>query len=153
MVTEEQVQQRIQQALEAELERELNARIAAVSIKSPQFWPDKTRLWFAQAEVQFEIKGITVEKTKFNHVVQMLDSKTATQDMDVIETPDATNPYTVLKQRLTKAFTLSDSEKATRIIDMGGLGDRTPSQCLADMLQFVPQNEATDPGFLFPEQR
>ena len=151
MATEEQVQQRIQEALNAEREREQNARIAAVSIKLPQFWPDKTRFWFAQAEAQFETKGITVEKTKFNHVVQMLDSKTATQAMDVIETPDATNPYTVLKQRLTKAFTLSDSEKAARIIDMSGLGDRTPSQCLADMLQLVPQNEAADPGFLFRE--
>ena len=62
MATEEQVQQRIQQALQAERERELNARIAAVSIKLPKFWPDKTRFWFAQAEVQFKTKGITVEK-------------------------------------------------------------------------------------------
>ena len=151
MATEEQVQQWIQEALNAEHEREQNAWIAAASIKLPQFWPDKTRVWFAQAEAQFETKGIMVEKTKFNHVVQMLDSKTATQAMNVIEIPDATNPYMVLKQRLTKAFTLSDSEKAARIIDMSGLGDRTPSQCLADMLQLVPQDEVADPGFLFRE--
>ena len=81
----------------------------------------------------------------------MLDSKTATQAIDVIETLDAANLHTVLKQRLTKAFTFSDSEKAARIIHMSGLSDRTPSQCLADMLQLVPQNEATNPGFLFRE--
>ena len=147
MASEAQIQEQINQALEAER----NSRIAAVSVKLPQFWPDKTRFWFAQAEAQFETKGITVEKTKFSHVVQMLDSKTATQALDIIETPDPTEPYTVLKNQLTKAFSLSDSEKASRIIDMNGLGDRTPSQCLADMLQLVPQAHAADPGFLFRE--
>ena len=34
---------------------------------------------------------------------------------------------------------------------MAWLGDQTPSQCLADMLQFVPAGEAVDPGFLFRE--
>ena len=32
---------------------------------------------------------------------------------------------------------------------MGGLGDRTPSQCLNNMLLLVPEAEAQDPGFLF----
>ena len=149
MATEAQIQERINQALQVEKEREQNAWLAAVSVKLPQFWPDKTKFWFAQAEAQFETKGITVEKTKFSYVVQMLDSKTATQAMDIIETPDPATPYTALKNRLTKVFTLSVSEKASRIIDMAGLGDRTPSQCLADMLQLVPNGE--DPGFLFRE--
>ena len=68
----------------------------------------------------------------------MLDSKTAEQAMDIIETPPATEPYTALKNRLTKAYSLTDSEKAGRILDMNGLGDRTPSQLVAHMLQLVP---------------
>ena len=151
MPTEEETNQRVAEAVEAERERERTARLNVVSIKLPQFWPDKTRFWFAQAEAQFHTKGITNEKTKFSHVVTMLDSKTATQAMDVIEVPDTVEPYTVLKRPLTKAYTLTDSEKAARIIDMTGLGDRTPSQCLADMLQLVPQGQAADPGFLFRE--
>ena len=125
------------------------ARVAAVSVKLPPFWPEKTRLWFAQAEAQFEVKGITVEKTKYSYVVSMLDEKTAEQAMDIIETPPAENPYTTLKNRLTKAYALSDSEKADRILDMGGLGDKTPSQALNSMLLLVPQGEAQNPGFLF----
>ena len=57
----------------------------------------------------------------------MLDSSTADQALDIHIDP-LENPYTVLKQRLTKAFAITDSEKASRIIDMDGLGDKTPSQ-------------------------
>ena len=53
------------------------AMAAAVAIKLPPFWPDKTDLWFAQAEAQFGLKSITVEKTKYFYVVTMLDSQTA----------------------------------------------------------------------------
>ena len=40
-------------------------------------------------------------------------------------------------------------EKAAKILDMDGLGDRTPSQCLTVMLNLVPTGQ--DPGFLFQE--
>ena len=151
MLTEEELKQAVAIAVEEEREKVRTAQLSAVSIKLPQFWPDKTRFWFAQAEAQFETRNITNEKTMFNHVVLVLDSKTATQALDIIENPDPTNPYTVLKERLTKAYSLSDSEKASRLIDMAGLGDRTPSQCLADMLQWVPRGQVADPGFLFRE--
>ena len=142
-------QQQVQDAINAALEADRAARLAAVSVKLPQFWPDKAKFWFAQAEAQFDTKGITVEKTKFSYVVTMLDSKTAEQAMDIIESPPAADPYTALKNRLTKVYSLSDSEKASRILDMNGLGDRTPSQCLASMLQLVPAGQ--EPGFLFRE--
>ena len=99
------------------------AMAAAVSMKLPPFWPDKTRLWFAQAEAQFTIKKITTEQTKFAYIVTMLDSNTADQALDIITEPPAA-PYTALKERLTKTFAITDSEKAARIIDMDGLGDR-----------------------------
>ena len=144
MATEVQIQERINQALDAERK----ARVATVSVKLPPFWPDKTELWFAQAEAQFDIKGITVEKTKYSYVVSMLDTKTCEQAMDIIRRlPD--NPHTSLKNRLKKAYELTNDERADRIIDMGGLGDRTPSQCLNNMLLLVPEAEAQDPGFLF----
>ena len=144
MATEAQIQERINQALDAERK----ARVATVSVKLPPFWPDKTELWFAQAEAQFDIKGITVEKTKYSYVVSMLDTKTCEQAMDIIRRlPD--NPHTSLKNRLKKAYELTNDERADRIIDMGGLRDRTPSQCLNNMLLLVPEAEAQDPGFLF----
>ena len=145
MATQEQVRA----AIDAALDADRAARAAAVSVKLPPFWPNKAKLWFAQAEAQFQVKGITAEKTMYAYVMLRLDYRTAEQAMDIIEKPPAADPYTTLKTRLTKAFALSDSEKADRILDMNGLGDKTPSQCLSSMLLLVPQAEAQDPGFLF----
>ena len=131
-------------AIEAALE---TARTSAVSVKLPPFWPDKAGLWFAQAEAQFNIKGITVDKTKFSYVVSMLDTKNAAHAMDIIETPPDNDAYGTLKTRLTTAYNISDSEKANRILNMVGLGDKTPSECLSDMLMLVPKGQ--EPGFLF----
>ena len=105
-------QAEVQEAINKALEEDRSARLAAVLIKLLQSWPDKAKLWFPQAEAQFETKGITAEKTKYSHVVTMLDSKTAEQAMDIIEIPPTTEPYTTLKNQLTKAYSLTDSEKA-----------------------------------------
>ena len=131
-----------------EVQNALGAALAAaISVKLPPFWPDKTNLWFAQAEAQFTIKNITVEKTKYSYVVSMLDSQTAAQAMDLIRAPPEVDPYKALKNHLTNAFAISDREKAAKILDMNGLGDMTPSQCLTVMLNLVPGGQ--DPGFLF----
>ena len=119
------------------------------TVKLPEFWPDNTDLWFVRADAQFRMKKVTAEQTKFDHVITMLDSKTAAQVMDILVSPPD-QPYSVLKARLTKTFALTTSEKASRILDMDGLGDRTPTQCLTIMLNWVPAEEA--PGFLFREQ-
>ena len=125
------------------------ARISAVTVKLPPFWPDKTALWFAQAEAQFLLRGITEQKTKYAHVIALLDSKTAEQAMDIIATGPGDNAYDSLKERLTGAFAVTDAEKAKILLSMTGLGDRTPSQMLNWMLQMVPTGET--PGFLFRE--
>ena len=141
MATEERVN-----ALEDKL-KAAEARVSAVSVKLPPFWPDKVKLWFAQAEAQFVIRNITVEQTRYAHVVSMLDSKSAEFAMDIIENPPPDEPYTTLKKRLTGAFAISDDEKAAKLLEMDGLGDKTPSQCLSAMLMLVPDGQ--EPGFLF----
>ena len=108
---------RIQERINAAIQQERTAHLATVSVKLPTFWPDKIRYWFALAEAQFETSRVTVEKTKFNYVVQQLDQKTASRVMDVIERPGNT-PYQALKDRLLESFTLTNKERASRIIDM-----------------------------------
>ena len=124
-----------------------DAKVSAVSVKLPTFWPDKVKLWFAQAEAQFLLRNITVDKTKYEHMITMLDSKTAELAMDIIGNPSDKDAYRALKTRLNCAFALSDDKKAKRILNMDELGDRTPSQCLSNMLTLVPEGQ--DPGFLF----
>ena len=124
--------------------------VATAQAKLPPFWPDKSEFWFAQAESQFHIKDITREVTKYHHVVAMLDTKSADLVYDIIRVPprEQDQPYTKLKARLTGALTLSNDERADRLLDMNGLGDRTPSQALQDMFKLVPDG-LEDPGFLF----
>ena len=122
------------------------AKVSAVSVKLPPFWPNKATLWFAHAEAQFHLRGITVDKTKFAHVLTMLDSTTAEYAMDIIQDPPNEDAYGALKSRLTGAYAISDDEKAERLLNMNGLGDKTPSQCLSNMLLLVPDGQ--EPGFV-----
>ena len=54
------------------IQNDADAPIGRIAVKLPQFWPDKARLWFVQAEAQFTLGKITAEKTKFAHLVTML---------------------------------------------------------------------------------
>ena len=115
------------------------AQASAVSIKLPTFWPQKVSLWFAQAEAQFQIKGISVDKTKYLYFVSMLDDSAALQIMDIIEELPEENAYNTLKTPLIAAYAITDDEKAARILDTSGLGDKVQSQLLNEMLQLVPR--------------
>ena len=132
-----ELQAALEQLKASEAARVEAARVSAVSVKLPPFWSDKTTLWFAQAEAQFALRNITEQRTKFNHVLAILDSRTAERAMDIIAAPGET-AYNDLKARLTGAFSLSDPEKADRLLDMTGLGDQTPSQRIDRMLMLVP---------------
>lgn len=120
--------------------------VAAVSLKLPTFWCKQPRTWFAQAESQFAIRGISSELTKFHYVVAAMDQETATRVLDVIEEVPAADPYTALKKRLLASFQLSEYERASALLHLPPLGDRKPSQLMDSMLGLFGQNK---PDFLF----
>ena len=62
-------------------------------MKLPAFWPDAAEVWFAQADTQFAIQNISVSKTKFYHVVMVLPQEVASQILDLIRAPPASDPY------------------------------------------------------------
>lgn len=107
--------------------------VHAVSLKLPTFWPDEPDIWFAQAESQFSIRGITTDTTKFHYVVAALDGQTARRVGDLLRAPTA-DPYADLKKRLLAAFTLSDRERAARLLDLEDLGDQKPSALVDHIL-------------------
>ena len=65
---------------------------ANVTLKLPVFWPNTAKVWFAQADVQFAIKTITVSKTKFYHAVASLPQDVSAQILDLIRAPPAGDP-------------------------------------------------------------
>lgn len=120
----------------------------AVTVKLPDFWTTRPLIWFAQAEAQFQLRNITQESTRFYYVVAALDANTAERVQDLVVTPPTDNPYTALKQRLTQAFSLSDRERAARLLDLDDLGDRKPSAYADYILGLAGQR---DTGFLLRE--
>lgn len=125
------------------------AEANAVSIKLPTFWPQHAQIWFAQAEAQFQIKGITTDLTKYSYLTASLDQDTAVRVLDILTNPPAANKYDTLKARLTDTYTLSEREAASRILDINGLGDSKPSELMDKMLALVPSGK--EPGFLLKE--
>ncbi|KAG8225236.1 hypothetical protein J437_LFUL009806 [Ladona fulva] len=47
--------------------------VAKISFSAPAFWPERVELWFSYLEVQFELSGITNDRSKFNHVVAAVE--------------------------------------------------------------------------------
>ena len=79
----------------------------AVSLKLPTFWTSQPEVWFAQAEAQFNLRGITADDTKYYYVLAALDQDTATRLLDLINQPPRENKYKTLKDRLVDSFGLS----------------------------------------------
>ena len=109
------------------------AALAAVALKLPKIWPKNIDLWFTQVEAQFALKNITVDETKFNHVVAVLDEDSAQKVASVISSPPPNNKYEALKTRLTQRCGLSDLERAQLLLHLQGLGDLRPSELLTKM--------------------
>ena len=89
---------------------------SAISLKLPPFWPSDPDVWFKQVEAQFANWGITIEKTKYDHVIASLSFDVATDVQDLILTPPSTTPYTTLKEVLIRKKVGSYQQKLQRLL-------------------------------------
>ena len=111
--------------------------MSPAQIKLPPFWPKDPAVWFAQIEAQFLTRGITVSKTKFNHVVSCLAPEYATKVRDLLLEPPAEQPYETLKAQMTKRTSASEQHQIQELLSAEELGDRTPSQMLRRIQQLL----------------
>ena len=58
-----------------------------VTVRLPPFWPNRPAIWFAQADVQFELASITHQRTKFNYVMSQLNQQQEAEVEDNITSP------------------------------------------------------------------
>lgn len=108
-------------------------QISRVSIKPPPFWKNNPSLWFRQLEAQFSIANITVDATKFNHVVAAIESDILNTVSDLVMNPPSSDQYDTLKNRLIAAHTESEASKIKTLLQGLELGDQRPSQLLTRM--------------------
>jgi hypothetical protein len=118
---------------------------AHLAAKIPPFWPQDPELFFVRVEAEFNKArpAITVEATKFSHLVGALDKETAGLVRNQLLHPDATEPYTKLKNELIRKFTLSDHACQTHARELL-LGDKKPSALLCKLQQLLPSEKFSD---------
>lgn len=104
-----------------------------VAFRAPPFFDTEPEIWFAQVEAQFDISGITANKTKYHCVIAALDSKFLTCVVDILRAQPSETSYDVLKQRILDQFSKSESSKLKSLLQDLHLGDRRPSQLLIEM--------------------
>jgi len=85
----------------------VSSAVYRVAVRLPPFWPDRPAVWFVQAEAQFELAGITRQRTKFNYVVSQLSQQQAVEVEDIITSPPEQEPYDRLKAELVRRLSTS----------------------------------------------
>jgi hypothetical protein len=114
------------------------AEISRVAVRLPPFWAERPAVWFAQAEEQFSLAGISSERTKFNYVISQLDQRYAAEVEDIIISPPQQDSYSKLRTELLKRLSLSREQRDHRILTLEEMGDRKPSQFLRHLRSLVP---------------
>ncbi|PNF23930.1 hypothetical protein B7P43_G12411 [Cryptotermes secundus] len=104
----------------------------------PPFWPERPAVWFAQAEAQFTLAGISSERIKFCHVISQLDYRYATEVVDIITSPPKGDPYTLLRTKLVRWLSLSPEQRIQQLLTADEIGDHKPSQFLRYLKSLAP---------------
>jgi hypothetical protein len=107
-----------------------SSAVHRVAVRLPTFRPDRPAVWFAQAEVQFELAAITRQRTKFNYVVSQLNQQQAAEIEDIITSPPEHEPYDRLKAELVRRLSTSREQRVRQLLSHEEMDDRKPSQFL-----------------------
>ena len=119
-----------------------NSGIESVSTKIPPIapWTRRINQFFVLVESQFLRARIKDEHTRDGHLVCALDAESMRQAFNVLNPPDATTPYTKLKNRLIQVYGVQDNEREEFLIPLcpRQLGDRLPSRYAAEVIEMMP---------------
>lgn len=120
------------------------ANVFKVSVKYSPFNREDPEIWFVQLEAQFGLGGITVDGTKYGHLLAALDSVTIKCVRDIVLNPgNENNKYENLKKAIIERLCDSAKSKLDQLLSGLQLGDKKPSQLLREM-QSLSDNQIND---------
>lgn len=138
------MREQIKQLQERIASMSTGAQLNEVKVKLPVFWTDRPKLWFAQAEAQFDICGIKADTTKFGYVLSMLDTRVAAEVEDAITNPPSDRKYEHLKSELISKLSISRSQQIRQLLSDEELGDRRPSAFLRHLRSLAGSDMGDD---------
>ncbi|XP_011171075.1 uncharacterized protein LOC105203852 [Solenopsis invicta] len=78
----------------------------------------------------FQAAGISTESTKFGYALTAIGARYSMECRDIILSPPADQPYSMLKTELIKRIGISQEHKTRQLLEHEEIGDRKPSQFL-----------------------
>ena len=81
-----------------------STHVRSVTIKLPPFSESNPELWFAKAESQFKLKGITSDTTKFHHLYALMTDKAANEIEALLLNPPKEGKVEAMKAKLVRRF-------------------------------------------------
>lgn len=120
----------------------LTGEANVVRVKLPNFWSNNPTTWFIQAEAQFQLARISVDSSKYYHVVASLPQDVAESVSDLLQDPPTTDMYKKLKTTLIDRHSLSIEARIRKLISGEEIGDKKPSDYFRT-LQRVAGNSTT----------
>ena len=107
-----------------------------MAISLPRYFSSDVELWFIQADACFS--EAHTQKQKYQALLAALPSEALQKVKDTLRTAASDpEPYTLLKQALLSCMTVSEEDRITQLLAGESLGDRTPSDMLAHMLDLL----------------
>lgn len=127
--------------LEDPLPQPPQQRPAVAVGKLPDYWSHAPAAWFAFIEAKFRRARLNDEAAMFDEAAAALSEDAIMLSLDLLETPPAVEPYYSLKRRLLRMHQLTPLQKMAKLHALPPMGDRTPSQLLASMIELAPPGE------------
>lgn len=118
------------------------ASLNAVAVKLPPFWSDDPKARFNRVDAVFRLQKVTVEATKFDHVVAVLPHEFHKSARAAIDQPDPDNPFTVLKEALLERFQKHPIKEILDLFDQ----IQTPGELTNAQLEDAIEGLSREPG-------
>ena len=120
---------------------ELSNNLAAMKTYIPTFWPDNAEAWFIGAETQFDLAGITREKTKFQKIVSVLPEDVAVQVLDITSKDFMAGDYQKLKLTILQIFKKTRTARFNELFATVDIRNMKPTAILSRLRNLINSSD------------